>query len=173
MRLKELAVWATELTQLRGTPADAPLSTVLLLQLLLLDLLFNLLYAELAGVEIGLGRFIGHTLLSAALIYLVMRAFGRACRFLQTLIALYAVSAVVTVVLFPIALALARSRGQEPDLGLQFLVLGYLIVRLWSIVIQAHILRHALGLKFWYALPLSFGLYILDTQMASLFWPSE
>lgn len=165
--------WTTELLQLRGSPADAPASSWLLVQLLALDLISSVLYLQALGSEVLFGALVGRLLLRIAMIYAVMRAFGRAPRFLQTTLALYAVGVLLTFVLLPIAAALVRSQSDTPDFGLQFLQLGFLSLLLWSIVVEAHIYRHALNLKFWYALPLALGLFMLFNELATRMFPLE
>jgi hypothetical protein len=165
--------WTSELLQLRGTPADAPASTWLLLQLLILGLMSSVLYLQALGTEILFGALVGRLLLRLAMIYAVMRVFGHTARFLQTTIALYAVGVFLAFLLLPVAAALVRSQGDAPDFGLQFLQLGFVSLLLWSIVVEAHIFRHALGLKFWYALPLALGLFMLFNELATRMFPLE
>lgn len=173
--MKPLALlrWTADLLQLRGTPADAPPSLVLLLQLMLLDLISSVLYLQALGSEIELGSLIGRMLLRVGMIYGVLSLFRRQPRFLQTTLALYAVSALLTFILLPIAAALVRSQADSPDFGVQFLQLGFLSLLLWSIVVDAHILRHALGLKFWFALPLSLAMFMIFNEVATRAFPLE
>jgi hypothetical protein len=165
--------WTADLLQLRGTPAEAPAAPVLLLQLLLLDLISSVLYLQALGLAVDFGVLLGRMLLHIAMIYGVLRIFNRTPRFLQTIIAMYAVSALLTFILLPIASALVRSQGDGADFSVQFLQLGFLSLLLWSIVVDAHILRHALSLKFWYALPLSLSLFMLFNEVASRLFPFE
>ncbi|MGE4069723.1 MAG: hypothetical protein AB7E72_00940 [Lysobacterales bacterium] len=173
MGLMTLLRWTLDLLQLRGTPADAPPSPLLLAQLLILDLISSVFYLQALGTDLVFDVLLGRMLLNVVMVYAVMRVFNRTPRFLQTLIAMYAVSALLTFILLPIASALVRSQGDSPDLGLQFLQLGFLSLLLWSIVVNAHILRHALSLKFWLALPLSLGLFMLFNEIAALMFPFE
>jgi hypothetical protein len=153
--------WTADLLQLRGTPAEAPAAPVLLLQLLLLDLISSVLYLQALGSAVDFGVLLGRMLLHIGMIYGVLRIFNRTPRFLQTII------------LLPIASALVRSQGDGADFSVQFLQLGFLSLLLWSIVVDAHILRHALSLKFWYALPLSLSLFMLFNEVASRLFPFE
>ena len=165
--------WTTELLQLRGTPADAPPSLLLLLQLMLLDVISSVLYLQALGSELVISALVGRILLRLSMIYGVLRLFRREPRFLQTTVALYAVSALLTFILLPIAAALVRSQADSPDFGVQFLQLGFLSLLLWSIVVDAHILRHALGLKFWFALPLSLAMFMIFNEIATRAFPLE
>lgn len=165
--------WTFDLLQLRGTPADAPPSLRLLLQLMLLDVISSVLYLQALGSEVVIGALAGRILLRLGMIYGVLRLFRHEPRFLQTTVALYAVSALLTFILLPIAAALVRSQADSPDFGVQFLQLGFLSLLLWSIVVDAHILRHALGLKFWFALPLSLAMFMIFNEIATRAFPLE
>ena len=173
MKPAALLRWTTDLLQLRGTPADAPPSLWLLLQLMALDLISSVLYLQALNSEVVVDALIGRMLLRVGMIYGVLALFGRTPRFLQTTLSLYAVSALLTFILLPIAAALVRSQADSPDFGVQFLQLGFLSLLLWSIVVDAHILRHALGLKFWFALPLSLAMFMIFNEVATRVFPLE
>ncbi|GMU45148.1 MAG: hypothetical protein DYH17_15110 [Xanthomonadales bacterium PRO6] len=160
-----------DLIQLRASPADAPRSTLLLLQLLSLDLLSSLLFLQALGTEILLAPLLGRLLLRLGMIYAVLASFRRGDRWVQTAIALFAVSVLLTFVMLPIAAALVRTPGDSVALDVQFLQLGYLSLLLWSIVIDAHVLRHALNLKIWYTLPMALGLFMLFNELATRMFP--
>lgn len=173
MGLTALLRWTLDLLQLRGTPADAPPSLLLLVQLLVLDFISSIFYLQALGTEVAFTVVFARTLLNIAMFYGLLRLFNKTPRLLQTLIALYAVSALLTFTLLPIAGALVRSQGDSPDLGTQFLQLGFLTLLMWSIVVNAHILRHALTLKFWLALPLSLGLFVVYNEVAAMLLPFQ
>lgn len=165
--------WTTELLQLRGTPADAPPSRWLLVQLIALDLISSVLYLQAIGREVLIGALLGRVMLRVAMIWAVLGLFGRTARFIQAGIALYATGVLLTFILLPISAALVRSPSDAADFGVQFLQLGFLSLLLWSIVVDAHIWRHALSLKFWFALPLSLGLFMLSNELATRMFPLE
>jgi hypothetical protein len=171
MTLLALLSWSFSVLQLRGTPADAPPSQKLLLQLLLLDLVSSVLYLEAIGTDYTALALAGRLLLRLGSIWLVLRVFGHEQRFLQTSITLYAVSALLTFIMLPIAGGLVRSPTDDPDLFAQILQLGFLTLLLWSIVVDAHVLRHALGIKFWWALALAMGLFMVYNELAELWFP--
>ncbi|GEM_PF-1090901 len=165
--------WTIDLLLLRGTPADAPKSTWLLAQLLALDLIASVFYLQAMGGEIPMSALLSRMLLRVAMIYGLLWIFGRQGRFLQTTLSLYAASALLTFVLLPIAAALVRSPTESADFDVQLLRLGFLSLLLWSIVVDAHIYRHAVNLKFWFALPLSLLLFMLFNELASAWFPFE
>ena len=165
--------WTTELLQLRGTPADAPPSPWLLVQLIVLDLISSVLYLQAIGREVLIGALLGRVMLRVAMIWAVLSLFRRTPRFVQSGIALYATGVLLTFILLPISAALVRSPSDSVDFGVQFLQLGFLSLLLWSIVVDAHIWRHSLSLKFWFALPLSLGLFMLSNELATRMFPLE
>lgn len=171
MSLAWLLSWTFSVLQLRGTPADAPHSTRLLLQLLLLDLVSSVVYLQAIGTEFTAYALGGRLLLRLATIYLVLRVFGRENRFVQTSITLYAVSALLTFLMLPVASGLMRSQTENPDLTAQFLQLGFLVMLLWSIVVDGHVLRHALGIKIWWGLGLAMGLFMAYNELAARLFP--
>jgi len=163
--------WTISVLQLRGSPADAPPSSVLLLQLLLLDLISSVIYLQAIGTDYTAFALVGRLGLRLGTIYLVLRAFGQRQRFLQTSVTLYAVSALLTFVMLPIASGVVRSESENPDLSAQFLQLGFLVLLLWSIVVDAHVFRHSLGIRIWYALGLSLGLFMVYNEIAARMFP--
>lgn len=171
MRLIALFHWTLSVLQLRGTPADAPHSTVLLVQLIVLDLIASVIYLQAIGTEFTGVALIGRTGLRLVVIWLTLRAFGYGPRFLQTSVTLYAVSALLTFIMLPIASGVVRSPGENPDLPTQFLQLGFLVMLLWSIVVDGHVFRHALGIRIWWALALSLGLFIVYNEIAARMFP--
>lgn len=173
--MKPLALvrWSLDLVQLRGTPADAPPSVLLLLQLFLLNAAMTMFYRQAIGLEIAFGPMFGSMLLNLGITYLTLAAFGRKSRFVQTMIAMYSSGLLLTIILLPIAAAVVRSAGDPTDVAWQFLSLGYLSIFFWSIVVDAHILRHALALKFWYALPLALVLFMIYNQLAATLFATE
>lgn len=163
--------WTVDLIQLRASPADAPPSTLLLLQLMLLDLVSSLLFMQALGSELVFAPLFGRLLLRLGLIWAVLALFGRGERLVQVAIALFAVSVLLTFLMLPVAAALVRAPSDSVDLDVQFLQLGYLSLLLWSIVIDAHVLRHALQLKIWYTLPMALGLFMLFNELATRMFP--
>lgn len=170
MSLRRLLAWSWELMQLRGSPADAPPATALLVLLLFLDLLITGYYLQTIDRPTDAFTLVGRGGLRLLLLYLLLYGFGRAPRFVQTAIAQLAVGILLTAILLPMAAALVRS-PTETDLVLTLLRLGFLSLLLWSIVIDGHILRHALAMNFWYALPLALLVFLVYQDLAERLLP--
>lgn len=165
--------WVGDVLLLRGSPADAPRSTPLMWQFIVLDLISSVLYLQTQNVDFAPTDLLGRALLRVVLVYAILLAFGKSQRFVQTTLTLFAASAALTVITLPIAAGLVRSQIDVPDLDVQLLLLGYLGLLIWSIVVDAHVFRHALGLNFWYTLPLSVALFIIYSQLADVAFPIE
>lgn len=171
MNLTALLRWTSEVLQLRSSPADLPYSPALMLQFVLIDLISSAMYLEITDIEYSAPNLLARTLLRLATFAALLYGFGRRDRVIQTLATLSAASALLTFIMLPIASALVRTPSDNVDLDVQFLQLGWLALILWSIVVDGHILRHALAINFWYALPLAMGLFMLTNELANQFFP--
>lgn len=165
MSLTTFLRWTYDVMTLRASPSDAPASRVLLGQLLILTLLASFLHLELSRQEYDPMVVVARLALNLALLYSVLWLFGFAERFTQTTIASCAASIAITLIAIPVRQALIGNEGSS-DLGVQFLQLGLLGLFIWTFVIDAHILRHALQIGFWMALALAFSLVVIHESLA-------
>jgi len=172
MSLFALIRWTVALMRLRATPAEAPASVWLLLQLLLLDLVSSVFYLQATNLPFTAYDLLGRLSLRLALVYGLMWLFGQQRRFTQTAIALYATSAAITFIAMPIAAGLSRTPPEARDLTTELLLLGHISLLCWSVLIDAHILRHALEIKLWWAIGLALGLFVIFLQIASQLFAS-
>lgn len=173
MRVLSLLAWIGEVIALRGSPADAPAGRTPLMQFAALDLLSSMAYLEAVGRDYSPVTIAVLLVIRLAVVYGVIALFGRPARFQQTAITMMGVSAVLTFLMLPLATALTRADPAAADLDLQLLRFGFLGMLFWSIVVEAHIWRHAVNLSFWFALPLAIGLFILLNLVASELIASE
>ncbi len=165
MSLTAFLSWTYDVMTLRASPADAPASHALFGQLIFLTLLASLLHLEIIGEDYDPLVVIARLALNLGLLYAVLWLFGFAERFQQTVIASCAVSIAITLIALPIRQALLGNEGSM-DLGVQFLQLGLLGLFIWTFVIDAHILRHALQIGFWLAFALAFSLVVIHESIA-------
>jgi CDP-diglyceride synthetase len=87
----------------------------------------------------------------------VLRLTKKSARYLQTLTALAGTGAVLGLVGLPLIQQAARAHtGEEPAATL---VVGWLMLLVWSISVQAHIYRHALSTRY------GVGLLVAGLQM--------
>ncbi|MCQ4167436.1 hypothetical protein [Tahibacter harae] len=124
------------------------------------------------GMEVAMVRTAVLVALSLGLLYLLLLSQQRQARFNQTALASLLVSAVFSLVLLPV-LALSGplpTPGTPPEsvTGTQMLsMLLIIIAGLWKFVIDAHILRHALEIRFMPALLIAFAMELAVTVLVS------
>lgn len=173
MSLNELLRWTLGLLQLRSSPEQLPASRPLMVELVLLDLGFVVVFQEAIGLPYSLAELAFAWIVEIAVVLTLLWLFGYAARAVQTLSAMAAASLAINAVLLPITLGLVRSREAGPSLDLELLQLGWLSLLLWSIVVKAHVLRHALSILVWYALPLALLSFIITAQLTFWMFPTE
>lgn len=173
MSLIELLRWTLGLLQLRASPEQLPESRPLMVELVLLDLGFVLMFQEVIGLPYSVAEVAFAWIVEIAVVLTLLTVFGYSRRAVQTLSAMAIASVSINCVLLPITLGLVRSRGAEASMDLELLQLGWLSLVLWSIVVKAHVLRHALSLLFWYALPVALLVFIVTAQLTFWMFPGE
>lgn len=153
--MNDLVRYFWQLCLLRRTPADLPRSTWLLQVMLLINLLLNtalglplfgslLITLMAAGLEL---------LLSAGLLFAALQVRGHAARWAQSYTALLGAGVVL-------GLAALLLRGLATGLGQPGTELPDLLLFLWSTLVMAHILRHALEIN----MPLAYLIVIAYTM---------
>ncbi len=132
---------------LRRAPQDDPVSTTALLQALSGYTLIDLVQASASSsLPIALGMTLVDALLMVVFSWVVLRIAGYTQRFVQTLTALAGTGMILGLLALPLVqLAASAHRNDEP---MTDLVLGWLMLLVWSISVQAHIFRHALTVRF-------------------------
>jgi hypothetical protein len=136
-----------ELCLLRRKPQDLPASAALLAVVLVAGLLGGVLLSVSAGAALlaGVGQTLLDFLLMLGVLHLALKFTDKLPRFLQTATALVGADTLVGIVaLVPVGLA-----GPGLDDSPRLLLAGLLFMALvaWSVVITAHILRHAFDIK--------------------------
>ncbi|KAA6185197.1 hypothetical protein F2Q65_09830 [Thiohalocapsa marina] len=136
-----------ELCLLRRRPQDLPGSRALLGLVVLAALLGGMLLAITAGASVmaGLAQTALDILLLLGALHLGLKLLNRQPRFLQTATSLLGADTLIGVVaLLPVGLA-----APGTDAGGQLMLAGLLFLGLvvWSVLVAAHILRHALEIR--------------------------
>lgn len=136
-----------ELCVLRRKPQDLPASTALLGAVLLVGLLGGALLSVTAGASLpaGIGQTAVDLMLLLGALHVGLRLVDKPARFLQTATALVGADTLIGfLALVPVGLA-----GSDVDDSAQLLLSGLSFMALvaWSVVITAHILRHAFEIK--------------------------
>lgn len=161
MNEKQIGKWLLswlEQCLLRRTPQADPVSLAALGGSLLAYLALDLLQARASSDwQTSLGMTALDTLIMVLFSWSVLRLTKKSARYLQTLTALAGTGAVLGLVGLPLIQQAARAHPDEGPAGM--LVLGWLVLLVWSISVQAHIYRHALSTRY------GMGLLVAGLQM--------
>jgi hypothetical protein len=173
--VKRLLQFFVELCLLRAGPQDLPASWLLFWLLLPLNLLLGLLLIgdTLGGLDKAfLGALVDLLVMLGWLeLLLVFKRHPR--RFLQSATALLGSGVLLGLVTLPLQLALGDRGGTgELELLTQTLSLLVLFLMLWSMVVTANVLRHALEVGFSLAMGLSLCYAVLTTLLVAVLLPA-
>ena len=161
MNEKQIGKWLLswlEQCLLRRTPQADPVSLAALGGSLLAYMTLDLLQARASSDwQTSLGMTALDTLIMVLFSWSVLRLTKKSARYLQTLTALAGTGAVLGLVGLPLIQQAARAHPDEGPAGM--LVLGWLVLLVWSISVQAHIYRHALSTRY------GMGLLVAGLQM--------
>lgn len=161
-----------DIVLLRRGPQDLPYSPSALGIVAVASVALSGIANSLLGdsVEMAMVRTAALVALSMGLLYLVLLSQQRQARFSQTALANLLVTAVFALVLLPVLglFGPLPTPGTPPEsvTGTQLLgMLLIIIVGLWKFVIDAHILRHALEIRFMPALLIAFAMEFAVTVL--------
>ncbi len=135
-------------------PASAPFTVVLLLAYTLISILVSL---NLLALDYSIFASLLETTLTVALTLGILQIRRLENRSMQTLSALAGTGIVISVIELPIIYWLGLARATGMDTGLPGIFMLLLLV--WSLMIMAHILRHALNTHFFIGFLLSLFYY--------------
>lgn len=162
------------LLRLRIGPQDLPFSVPLARALVVLSLAMDLATTTLLGAgQAVLPRLLLSVLLLLGVPWLLLNWRQRGNRYVQTLAALAGTGVLFKLVMLPLALAIAdQPLPQTPeDLAPAQVLVGWLTLALlsWRLVVNAHIYRHALDLRFGWSVLLVLGVLVLELMLAQVF----
>ena len=157
---------------LKAAPQDLPCSRQLNLRLAVIYIFSGFIVLKttlnpedmLSGLLLGLAVQYGF-------IYLVLRALNRSARFVQTFCAIIGVSILFNFLSWPVLQVLvdeASAEGLQSSMSLMFLLLIS-----WEVLVKAHIFKHALEMKMFSALALSFSLFFISVALSQLLFPAN
>lgn len=143
---------------LRRAPQADPVSGTALGWSILAYVTMDLLQARASsGWQTSVGMTTLDTLVMVLFSWAVLRLTNKTARYVQTLTALAGTGTVLGLLGLPLIQQVARAHPDEGPAGM--LVLGWLMLLVWSISVQAHIYRHALSLRY------GAGLLVAGLQM--------
>ena len=157
---------------LKSAPQDLPYSLRLTLQLVAAYLFSAIvvLQTTLNPDDMFAGILLGF-FVQLVFTYLVLQALGRRSRFLQTFCAMLGVGVLFNLLSWPVFSVLtdvSLSETLKSSVSLVFLMLIS-----WEVLVKAYIFRHALEMKMFSALALSFSLFFISIALSQLFFPAE
>lgn len=152
------------LALLQGSPADlphgrAPLGFAVLLMLLCNTLVTYTWY----GPAVGLFTALVEVLLNGGFLYLCLSLRERRARFEQCLTAISGVGAVMALVMWPWALALSAGPEEIPP----WVVLGQVVLVMWTLLVWARVLRLACDFDRVSAASLALAFYFFSAVVVS------
>jgi cytochrome b len=172
MRTDPIKRWLVSWLQqclLRRAPQDDPLSYSALQWSIVAYVLMDLLQARASSDwPASLGMTTLDTLVMVLFAWTVLLLMKKSARLVQTLTALAGTGTVLGIVGLPLILQAAQTQAEGDPAGI--LVLGWLLMLVWSIAVQANIFRHALSTAYGSGLLLA-GLHtvLIVTLVETLF----
>lgn len=159
-----------EICLLQKAPQDIPYSRGLFLLLLLIGFIIDNLNLNIALPNVMFTSVIVvvslHTLFLLGSLSALLVVMGYRLRILQALTALIGTGVIISLFALPVLLIVSRVANDPGYFGLILLLLN-----IWSLLITAHILRHALSIGFLLAGLLAFGYFMLSIKIIDVMLP--
>lgn len=157
---------------LKATPQDLPYSPLLTIQLVVFYFLSGVIVLQttLSPDNLYAGILLG-VVVQYVFAYSVLAALSKSARLMQTFSALIGVSLLFNVISWPVFSVLAdqvASDALKSTMSLMFLLLIS-----WEVLVKAHIFKHALEMKMFGALALSFSLFFISITLSQMLLPAQ
>ena len=157
---------------LKSAPQDLPYSPQFPLQMALLYVFTGVVVLQ---TTLNPDDLLGGLLLSLAIqflfTYLILGALDKTARFVQTISAILAVSIMFNLISWPVFIVIVDSTASESLKSTMSLL--FLFIMGWEVLVKAHIFRHALEMRMFSALALSFSLLFISVALSQMFFPAE
>ena len=171
MMSRLLTIWV-DICLLRATPQDLPTSRVLLgLVLVIYTGVSFLISSTSAGTSTALQIALLDALVLIGFIAVILYLMNLRPRFTQTLTALAGAGSLVGLIALPVIHSIAAA--QERDLLSEATLFGWLFLVLWSLLVTAHILRHALNVSFFFGAAMAMLYMLISYSFMSTVFPGE
>ena len=102
-------------------------------------------------------------------IYIVLKALNRMPRLMQTLFAVFGMSLIFNLLSWPVFSVMADELSSE-ELKASVSVMFLMLIS-WEVLVKAHIFKHALEMKMFSAMALSFSLFFISIALSQLLVP--
>jgi hypothetical protein len=157
-----VCIW--QICLLQKGPQDLPYSPSLFLTAFLANALLGWYqFTHRLGLLEALFNVIVFVLILLAFTYLVLFLKNKVTRFMQTLTALMTTSVVINLIILPFLLLAPALLGTEPGAAqisiVWFYTLLIITMNIWSLLITAHIYRHALDVNMAVGILVTLGLF--------------
>lgn len=103
--------------------------------------------------------------------FIVLRALNKGARFVQTITATLGISILFNLLSWP-ALSVLADEALEAGVRSSMSLLFLMLIS-WEVLVKAHIYRHALEIKMFSALTLSFSLLFISVALSQMVFPGE
>ena len=157
---------------LKSAPQDLPYSPQFPLQMALLYVFSGVVVLQ---TTINPDDLLGGLLLSLAIqflfTYIILGALDKSARFVQTMSAILAVSIMFNLLSWPVFIMITDSTASDALKSTMSLL--FLFIMSWEVLVKAHIFRHALEMKMFSALALSFSLLFISIALSQMLFPAE
>lgn len=159
-----------EICLLQKAPQDIAYSRRLFVFLLAFGFVIDNLNLNIALPELMVIPVLGvvslHTIFLLGSLSALLLVMGYQARIVQTLTALLGTGIILSLFALPVLLIVGQSTNEPGYFGLILLLLN-----IWSLLITAHILRHALSIGFLLAGLLAFGYFMLSIKIVDVMLP--
>ncbi len=157
---------------LKAAPQDLTYSSRITVQYVVAYILSGILVLQttlnpddmLAGLFLSL-------VIQGVFTYVVLKALNHSARFMQTFGAIIGVGILFNLLSWPVLSVLADEASVDSLMSTMSLI--YLLLISWEVLVKAHIFKHALEMKMYSALALSFSLFFISIALSQLFFPAE
>jgi hypothetical protein len=102
-------------------------------------------------------------------VYIVLKALNRQPRFMQTFYALLGIGLLFNVFSWPVFSVMANESSNDELKSSMSAI--FLMLISWEVLVKAHIFKHALEMKMFSALVLSFSLFFISVALSQLLIP--
>lgn len=156
---------------LKSAPQEMPYSIRLTVQLAVFYVLSGIVVLQTtlspddmyAGILLGL-------IVQYVFIYAVLSALDKRARFIQTFCAIIGVGILFNLMSWPVFSTFSDDTAQEAvKASMSWL---FLLLISWEVLVKAYIFRHALEMRMFGALALSFSLLFISVTLSQLLFPA-
>ena len=157
---------------LKAAPQDLPYSKQLMAKLMVAYIFSGIivLKSTVSPEDLVAGLFLGLAI-QFLFVRIVLGALNHEARFVQTFTALLGVGIIFNLMSWPVFSGLASEVNSDSLKSLMSLL--FLLLISWEVLVKAHIFKHALEMKMFSALALSFSLFFISIALSQFIFPAE